>query len=203
MDDQELRELVNPVFNTAKSCVQLDAAAGDEDAQRLLDALGFEPFGAQMSKKPVPKEMIEKVKQFAESAGSNQLADAVRDLQKEWRELGSCGLDEVNLQKDFREICDDFFSRRRDQLDIQEQARQNNLQKKILLCEQAEDLLTDLNEQTVGGAMNKVKHLRRLWKEVGAVPRSESDKVWKRFNSACDQVFAFGRKDEAKPEEQA
>ena len=142
------------------------------------------------------------VKQFAESAGSNQLADAVRDLQKEWRELGSCGLDEVNLQKDFREICDDFFSRRRDQLDIQEQARQNNLQKKILLCEQAEDLLTDLNEQTVGGAMNKVKHLRRLWKEVGAVPRSESDKVWKRFNSACDQVFAFGRKDEAeKPSE--
>ena len=121
----------------------------------------------------------------------------VRDLQKEWRDLGSCGLDEVNLQKDFREICDDFFSRRRDQLDIQEQARQNNLQKKILLCEQAEDLLTDLNEQTVGGAMNKVKHLRRLWKEVGAVPRSESDKVWKRFNSACDQVFAFGRKDEA------
>ncbi len=142
------------------------------------------------------QEMIEKVKQFAESAGSNQLADAVRDLQKEWRELGSCGLDDAALQKEFREICDDFFTRRRDQLDIQEQARQNNLQKKILLCEQAEDLLTDLNEQTVGGAMNKVKHLRRLWKEVGAVPRSESDKVWKRFNSACDQVFAFGRKDE-------
>jgi hypothetical protein len=141
-------------------------------------------------------EMIEKVKQFAESAGSNQLADAVRDLQKEWRELGSCGLEDQNLQKSFREICDDFFTRRRDQLDIQEQARQNNLQKKILLCEQAEDLLTDLNEQTVGGAMNKVKHLRRLWKEVGAVPRNESDKVWKRFNSACDQVFAFGRKDE-------
>ncbi len=142
------------------------------------------------------QEMIEKVKQFAESAGSNQLADAVRDLQKEWRELGSCGLEDLDLQKKFREICDDFFTRRRDQLDIQEQARQNNLQKKILLCEQAEDLLTDLNEQTVGGAMNKVKHLRRLWKEVGAVPRSESDKVWKRFNSACDQVFAFGRKEE-------
>ena len=64
MDSQELRELVNPVFNTAKSCVQLDAAAGDEDARRLLDALGFEPFGAQMSKKPVPKEMLEQVKKL-------------------------------------------------------------------------------------------------------------------------------------------
>ena len=64
MDNQELRELVNPVFNTAKSCVQLVAAAGDADAQRLLDALGFEPFGAQMSKKPVPKEMHEQVKRL-------------------------------------------------------------------------------------------------------------------------------------------
>ena len=64
MNNQELRELVNPVFNTAKSCVQLNAAAGDKDAQRLLDALGFPPFGAQMSKKPVPKEMHEQVKKL-------------------------------------------------------------------------------------------------------------------------------------------
>ena len=140
--------------------------------------------------------MIDKVRQFAESAGSNQLADAVRELQKEWRELGFCGLEDMDLYKQFREACDDFFTRRRDQLDIQEQARQNNLQKKLLLCEQAEDLLTDLNEQTVVASMNKVKHLRRLWKEVGAVPREHSEKTWKRFNTACDKVFAFGRKDQ-------
>ena len=140
--------------------------------------------------------MIDKVRQFAESAGSNQLADAVRELQKEWRELGFCGLEDMDLYKKFREACDDFFTRRRDQLDIQEQARQNNLQKKLLLCEQAEDLLTDLNEQTVVASMNKVKHLRRLWKEVGAVPREHSEKTWHRFNSACDKVFAFGRKDQ-------
>jgi hypothetical protein len=146
------------------------------------------------------QDTIEKVRQFAESAGSNQLADAVRDLQKEWVTLGSCGDDDAELQKAFRDACDDFFTRRRDQLDIQEQARQNNLQKKILLCEQAEDLLTDLNDQTVVASMNKVKHFRRLWKEVGAVPREHSEKIWKRFNTACDQVFAFGRKDEKKEE---
>ena len=33
------------------------------------------------------------------------------------------------------------------------------------------------------------RSLRRLWKEVGAVPREHSDKVWKRFNKACDTVF--------------
>ena len=64
MNNQELRELVNPVFNTAKSCVQLNAAAGDRDAQRLLDALGFPPFGAQMSKKPVPREMLDQIRKL-------------------------------------------------------------------------------------------------------------------------------------------
>ena len=37
--------------------------------------------------------------------------------------------------------------------------------------------------------MNVVKQLRRHWKEIGAVPRKESDKIWKRFNSACDAIF--------------
>ena len=64
MTNQELRELVNPVFNTAKSCVQIDAAVGDQDAQRLLNALGFEAFGAQMSSRPVPKEMLDQVKRL-------------------------------------------------------------------------------------------------------------------------------------------
>ncbi len=72
-----------------------------------------------------------------------------------------------------------------------------------MLCEQAEELLNDLNESTVGASMNKVKHLRRLWKEVGAVPREHSEKTWQRFNSACDKVFAFGRKDEPKEAESA
>lgn len=64
MKDQELRELVNPVFNTAKSCVQLSAAAGDQDAQRLLDALGFPAFGAQKPRNTVPQEMHEQVRKL-------------------------------------------------------------------------------------------------------------------------------------------
>ena len=64
MNEQELRELVNPVFNTAKACVQLDAAVGDEDAIRLLDALGFKAFGAQMSQKAVPEEMLAQIRKL-------------------------------------------------------------------------------------------------------------------------------------------
>lgn len=189
MIPKESIETINDRFSEVINQFLSRCAETDESVRKQLEEI-----------KKQKQDMIEKVKQFAESAGSNQLADAVRDLQKEWRALGSCGIDDLLIYKSFREACDDFFTRRRDQLDIQEQARQNNLQKKALLCEQAEDLLTDLSDATVGGAMNKVKHLRRLWKEVGAVPREHSDKIWKRFNSACDKVFAFGRKDEPKDE---
>lgn len=64
MNNQELWEIVNPVFNTAKSCVQLDAAAGDEDSKQLLGALGFEPFGLRPGNKPIPPEMLEQVKRL-------------------------------------------------------------------------------------------------------------------------------------------
>ncbi len=187
MVPKEAIETISDRFNTIYNKILARLAQADAALAATLDEV-----------KAKKLEMIEKVKQFCESAGSNQLADAVRETQKEWREIGSCGAEEQSLYKTFREACDDFFTRRRDQLDIQEQARQNNLQKKRLLCEQAEDLLTDLSEATVGASMNKVKHLRRLWKEVGAVPREHSEKTWNRFNSACDKVFAFGRKDEPK-----
>ena len=187
MIPKESIEAVNERYNTKINQFVAKIAETDEGFRKELDKI-----------KARKLEIVNKVKQYAESAGSNQLADAVRDIQKEWREIGSCGAEDSEIHKAFRDACDDFFSRRRDQLDIQEQARQNNLQKKVLLCEQAEDLLTDLSEATVAAAMNKVKHLRRLWKEVGTVPREQSDKIWKRFNGACDKVFAFGRKDEPK-----
>ena len=61
---QEIREIVNPVFNTAKSCIQLDAVAGDEDSRQLLDALGFGGFADAKDNDRIPAELVEKVKRL-------------------------------------------------------------------------------------------------------------------------------------------
>lgn len=135
--------------------------------------------------------MINRVKELCAEAGSNQVSDSVRAMQEEWKSLGRCGAAEQDLYHQFRQVCDEFFEIRRDQMEIQEQARKNNLQRKILLIEQAERLLQGGNLSEV--SLEEVKHLRRLWKEVGAVPREQSDKIWKRFNSACDAVFTAVR----------
>lgn len=138
------------------------------------------------------QEIIDRVNELADSAGVTAVAESVREFQNEWRTLGSSGATESDLYKAFHDACDEFFARRRDQMEIQEEARKNNLQKKELLCQQAEQLLAN-EDETSFNLMNQAKQLRRLWKEIGPVPRENSDKIWKRFNSACDAVFAKAR----------
>ena len=38
----EIRESVNPVFKTSRSCVIVNALLDDEEAKRLMGALGFD-----------------------------------------------------------------------------------------------------------------------------------------------------------------
>ena len=150
---------------------------------------------AELSRRLEEKySIVDRVRELTEDSGSSQASDAVRALQEEWKQLGRSGSNEQELYRQFRKACDEFFERRRDQLDIQEQARQNNLQRKYLLIEQAERILTT---QMTKESLEEVKHLRRLWKEVGAVPREQSDRIWKSFNTACDKVFEAVRGDNA------
>lgn len=54
-----IREEVNPVFTTARACLQITAATGDEDSKRLLELLGFDEQQRKMSEASVPKEKLE------------------------------------------------------------------------------------------------------------------------------------------------
>ena len=60
MSIEELRQEVNPVYNTAHSCLQLVAAAGDEDSENLRKILGFTRFGEDFKDREVqlPPEIL-------------------------------------------------------------------------------------------------------------------------------------------------
>ncbi|MDD3687421.1 MAG: DUF349 domain-containing protein, partial [Bacteroidales bacterium] len=61
-----------------------------------------------------------------------------------------------------------------------------NLQKKIELCVHAESI-KDSNEWKKTTEI--FLDLQKKWKEIGAVPKKNSDQVWKRFRAACDHFF--------------
>ncbi|MBF4983819.1 DUF349 domain-containing protein [Nonlabens mediterrranea] len=76
--------------------------------------------------------------------------------------------------------------------------QQANLDKKMKLIEIAEQ---HLESDDFNGSLPVMKRIQREWKEIGHVPRKVSDKIWKRFQAACNGFF--DKKNAQKKEENA
>lgn len=88
--------------------------------------------------------------------------------------------------KRYRQICDNFFTAKKEFYKSMKSELAENLEKKRLLCEQAEALKDseDWKETT-----EKFIALQKEWKTIGTTARKHSDAVWKRFVTACDYFF--------------
>ena len=116
----------------------------------------------------------------------------VLDLQAKWREIGYAPR-KVNAKifKRYRAACDLFFKNKNAYYQTIRGELDENLAKKIALCERAEALKesTDWRKTTP-----EMIALQREWKEIGMVPRRDSSAVWKRFITACDYFFEQKKK---------
>lgn len=109
------------------------------------------------------------------------------ELQKVWRTLGFAPKkDNTRIYNRFREACDNFFNRKREFMAFAKQEFEDNMQLKVELCIQAEALQesTEWKKTT-----EELIALQKRWKEIGPVSQKVSEKVWKRFRSACDKFF--------------
>ena len=117
----------------------------------------------------------------------DEKADVVVDLQKMWRTLGFAPKKQNNkVYQRFREACDTFFEKKRGFYADNKEVQQTNLQMKTELCIQAEGLQESTEWKATSDALIK---LQKEWKEVGPVPRKQSERIWKRFRKACDHFF--------------
>ncbi|OUR92268.1 chromosome segregation protein [Flavobacteriales bacterium 34_180_T64] len=62
----------------------------------------------------------------------------------------------------------------------------DNLQKKLDLIKIADDNKDSSDFETVTPLMKKIQN---DWKKIGHVPRKDSDKIWRKFKSACNHYF--------------
>ncbi len=62
----------------------------------------------------------------------------------------------------------------------------DNLQKKLDLIKIADDNKDSDDFETVTPLMKKIQN---DWKKIGHVPRKDSDKIWKKFKTACNHYF--------------
>lgn len=117
------------------------------------------------------------------TARSNELIE----LQKIWKTIGFAPKkDNAKVYKRFREACDAFFNRKREFYGVFKEEQNNNLQLKTDLCIQAE-ALKDSNEWKK--TTEELIALQHRWKEIGPIHHKQSEKIWKRFRTACDIFF--------------
>ncbi|MBO5808934.1 MAG: DUF349 domain-containing protein [Bacteroidales bacterium] len=152
-----------------------------------------------LAKKTVLCEKVEEIadREVSDSNQWNAFSKEIEDIQKEWRTIGFASRKENQKIYDrFRAACDKFYVRKRDFYNDYKDSINQNLEKKISLCEAAEALKSSTEWKK---ATDQFIALQKQWKEIGAVPRKKSEQLWKRFRAACDEFFAERDKN-AKPE---
>ncbi len=135
--------------------------------------------------------LCEKAEVIAASEGEdkdwNHLTKEMEALQEEWKSIGFASKkDNQKIYDRFRAACDKFYNAKRDYYSNFKKIMQDNLDKKIALCEQAESLK---DSQDWKKTTDQLIALQKKWKEIGPVARKQSDVVWKRFRAACDSFF--------------
>ena len=136
--------------------------------------------------------LCEKVEEIAkreikDSNAWNALSKEIEEIQKEWKKIGfATKKDNQKIYDRFRAACDEFFSKKRDYYTDFKGQMQDNMARKIELCEKAEALKESEDWKATADALIE---LQKQWKEIGPVSRKKSEQIWKRFRAACDEFF--------------
>jgi hypothetical protein len=114
-------------------------------------------------------------------------SQSLQELEKDWKEIGR--LDKLENKKAWnrlRLVLNDFYQQKNEFYKERKNTLKNEVDKKIALCEQAEALKdsTDWKETT-----EKIISLQKAWKKTSFVPKGQSEKIWKRFQNACNSFF--------------
>jgi hypothetical protein len=111
----------------------------------------------------------------------------INDLLKIWKNIGPVP-QKVNVEiwTRFKTSLDAFFAIKKEYFDKLKEQQMHNYNLKVELAMQAEALNTSTDWKTT---TNELIRLQGEWKKIGPVPKKHSDKIWKRFRSACDAFF--------------
>lgn len=112
----------------------------------------------------------------------------VNELFKLWKSVGPAQKklnDEIWNR--FKASMDTFFVNKKEFFSTLKEQQIENYNKKLQLCIEAEALVDSKEWKK---ATDQIKKLQEEWKKIGPAPKRHSDKIWKRFRTACDAFFS-------------
>jgi len=132
------------------------------------------------------REIIRQAHELKESKDWDKTANALKELQKQWKDIGP--VPEKMREKvfqEFKEACDFFFGQRRNQFERVENEQEVNLQAKDALCEELEALTA-----TKTGTPEQLQSIVERFNAIGFVPKKSINDSRNRFKAAVDTFIA-------------
>jgi hypothetical protein len=131
------------------------------------------------------REIIRQAHELKESKDWDKTANALKDLQKRWKDIGP--VPEKMREKifqEFKDACDFFFGQRRHQFEAVENEQEVNLQQKDELCQELETLT-----QSKTGTPEQLQSIVERFNAIGFVPKKSINDSRIRFKTAVDQFI--------------
>ncbi|MBE6335230.1 MAG: DUF349 domain-containing protein [Lentimicrobiaceae bacterium] len=111
----------------------------------------------------------------------------VNELFKVWKTIGPAQKKQNDeIWNRFKGSMDKFFETKKEFFSRLKEQQIDNYNRKLQLCVEVEALMESKEWKK---STDYIKKLQEEWKKIGPVPKRHSDKIWKRFRSACDAFF--------------
>ena len=132
-------------------------------------------------------EIIEAIKELINGQESiNKTFNDFRELQNQWREIGLVPQAEVhNLWENYHHNVEQFYDYIKINRELRDLDLKKNLESKVKLCEQAEELMM---EPSVVKAFKQLQKLHEQWREIGPVAQDNRDDIWERFKAVTTSI---------------
>lgn len=110
----------------------------------------------------------------------------------EWKEIGPVPDDKKEeVWERFKNASDQVNQRRREHYEVLFSEQQNNYNAKVVLCEQAEELM-EIPTNSVkefNTVSDQLTEILKMWKSLGPAPNKLNDEIWQRFKIVLDKFF--------------
>ena len=130
--------------------------------------------------------LIEKAEALKESTDWAATTNKFVELQKQWKEIGPVAHKVSDaVWKRFNEACNYFFDKKNAANSEQRKEEEANLElKKGVIAE-----LEKLVENAGDNLLQSVRDLQARWNEIGHVPYSKKEKMYRRYRELCDKIY--------------
>ncbi len=138
------------------------------------------------------EEIIAKIEELTKDEGNTHQAwqNKIKKIESLRQEFFSAGKVPVKVNEaiwaKFKSAVRNFNRKKNGFYKNLKKDQYDNLQKKLDLIKIAEDNKDSKDFETVTPLMKKIQN---EWKNIGHVPRKDSDKIWNRFKAACNHYF--------------